>query len=187
MLSTFSSKYLVKSSWVFHSLFSNFSINLQFLVFLNWVRCDSKMSSPFLFLWPEFILSLKLLSDYIYQVNDPNLVVADSYGKHIETQYVTMDNTTSSLRNFYLKAYGFPSIQVPRYWLHFQVSVPPLGWSTYFIASATGIGKHLILFSPSTTLLKTNVISSKVDLLKRSTWNWVCFFIFFQFTLFISG
>lgn len=75
-------------------------------------------------------------------VNDPNLVVADSYGKHIETQYVTMDNTTSNLRNFYLKAYGFPSIQVPRYWLHFQVSVPPLGWSTYFIARATGIGKR---------------------------------------------
>lgn len=75
-------------------------------------------------------------------VNDPNLVVADSYGKHIETQYVTMDNTTSNLRNFYLKAYGFPSIQVPRYWLHFQVSVPPLGWSTYFIAPATGIGKR---------------------------------------------
>lgn len=75
-------------------------------------------------------------------VNDPNLVVADSYGKHIETQYVTMDNTTSNLRNFYVKAYGFPSIQVPRYWLHFQVSVPPLGWSTYFIASATGLGKR---------------------------------------------
>ncbi|KAJ6378447.1 hypothetical protein OIU78_028649 [Salix suchowensis] len=69
-------------------------------------------------------------------VNDPNLVVSDSDGKHIKTQYVSMDNTTSNLRNFYLKAYGFPSIQVPRYWLHFQVSVPPLGWSTYFIASA---------------------------------------------------
>ncbi|KAF9678599.1 hypothetical protein SADUNF_Sadunf07G0051300 [Salix dunnii] len=75
-------------------------------------------------------------------VNDPNLVVSDSYGKHIKTQYVSMDNTTSNLRKFYLKAYGFPSIQVPRYWLHFQVSVPPLGWSTYFIASAPGIGKR---------------------------------------------
>uniref|UniRef100_A0A6N2KY02 Alpha-mannosidase n=1 Tax=Salix viminalis TaxID=40686 RepID=A0A6N2KY02_SALVM len=75
-------------------------------------------------------------------VNDPNLVVSDSDGKHIKTQYVSMDNTTSNLRNFYLKAYGFPSIQVPRYWLHFQVSVPPLGWSTYFISSAPGIGKR---------------------------------------------
>ncbi|CAK7334227.1 unnamed protein product [Dovyalis caffra] len=75
-------------------------------------------------------------------VNDHNLAVTDSSGKHIDTQYVAMDNTTSNLRTFYLKAYGFPSNQVPGYWLHFQVSVPPLGWSTYFIASARGIGRR---------------------------------------------
>ncbi|XP_057994591.1 alpha-mannosidase isoform X2 [Hevea brasiliensis] len=76
-------------------------------------------------------------------VNDANLVVSDSSGKTIESQYVTMDNVTSNLRNFYLKAYlGLSSNQVPQYWLVFPVSVPPLGWSTYFIANAPGIGKR---------------------------------------------
>ncbi|XP_055962394.1 alpha-mannosidase isoform X2 [Mercurialis annua] len=76
-------------------------------------------------------------------VNDANLAVSDSSGKTIESQYVNMDNVTSNLRNFYLKAYvGSSSKQVPKYWLVFQVSVPPLGWSTYFIANAPAIGKR---------------------------------------------
>ncbi|KAG8660242.1 alpha-mannosidase-like isoform X2 [Manihot esculenta] len=76
-------------------------------------------------------------------VNDANLVISDSSGKTIEAQFVIMDNVTSNLRKFYLKAYlGLSSNQVPQYWLVFPVSVPPLGWSTYFIANAPAIGKR---------------------------------------------
>ncbi|KAJ4843311.1 hypothetical protein Tsubulata_030219 [Turnera subulata] len=74
-------------------------------------------------------------------VNDANLIVKDSSGDVVEAQYVTMDNVTNNLRNFSLKAYlGLSSNQFPRYWLLFQVSVPPLGWSTYFISSSSAIG-----------------------------------------------
>ncbi|WCJ28983.1 Alpha-mannosidase [Euphorbia peplus] len=77
-------------------------------------------------------------------VNDADLVVSDSEGNAIESQYVVMDNVTSNLRNFYLKAYiGQSSGQAPKYWLVFPVSVPPLGWNTYFIANAPpGITKR---------------------------------------------
>ncbi|XP_027178413.1 alpha-mannosidase isoform X2 [Coffea eugenioides] len=74
-------------------------------------------------------------------VNDPNLVVQDSTGNKVEVQYVELDNVTGSLRNFYVKAYiGISPTQVPKYWLFFQVSVPPLGWNTYFISKASQKG-----------------------------------------------
>ncbi|KAA8547521.1 hypothetical protein F0562_003950 [Nyssa sinensis] len=72
-------------------------------------------------------------------VNDANLVVQDSMGIAIEAQYVELDNFTSNLRNLYIKAYlGITPNQVPKYWLFFQVSVPPLGWNTYFISKVSG-------------------------------------------------
>ncbi|KAE8010634.1 hypothetical protein FH972_006989 [Carpinus fangiana] len=75
-------------------------------------------------------------------VNDANLVVQDSSGNTIEAQYVGLDNVTGNLRNFYTRAYlGLSSKQVPKYWLLFQASVPPLGWNTYFISKASGKGK----------------------------------------------
>ncbi|XP_021816006.1 alpha-mannosidase [Prunus avium] len=68
-------------------------------------------------------------------VNDATLSVRDSSGNILEVQYVNLDNVTADLRNFYTKAYlGQSSKQVPKYWLIFQVSVPPLGWNTYFIS-----------------------------------------------------
>ncbi|CAI0418451.1 unnamed protein product [Linum tenue] len=68
-------------------------------------------------------------------VNDSSLVVTDSSGKAIESQFVPVDKVTSELRNFYLKAYtGQSSNQIPQNWLVFQVTVPPLGWATYFIS-----------------------------------------------------
>ncbi|KAL3525252.1 hypothetical protein ACH5RR_013624 [Cinchona calisaya] len=71
-------------------------------------------------------------------VNDPNLVVQDSSGNMVEAQYVELDNITGSLRNFYVEAYlGISPKQVPKYWLFFQVSVPPLSWNTYFISTAS--------------------------------------------------
>ncbi|KAK9990150.1 hypothetical protein SO802_025135 [Lithocarpus litseifolius] len=74
-------------------------------------------------------------------VNDANLVVQDSSGNTIEAQYVALDNVTANLRIFYTKAYlGQSSKQIPKYWLLFQASVPPLGWNTYFISNASGKG-----------------------------------------------
>ncbi|OVA19618.1 Glycoside hydrolase family 38 [Macleaya cordata] len=69
-------------------------------------------------------------------INNPNLFVKDSEGNTIESQYVEMDNATSNLRSFHIKAYlGVSVKQVPKYWLFFRVSVPPLGWNTYFISN----------------------------------------------------
>ncbi|KAJ9703748.1 hypothetical protein PVL29_005156 [Vitis rotundifolia] len=72
-------------------------------------------------------------------VNDADFVVQDSTGNTIEAQYVKVDNVTINLRNFYIKAYlGRSPKNVPKFWLLFQVSVPPLGWNTYFISKASG-------------------------------------------------
>ncbi|XAR73761.1 Alpha-mannosidase [Bertholletia excelsa] len=74
-------------------------------------------------------------------VNDGNLVVQDSMGNMIEAQYVELDNATSNLRNFYTKAYlGISPKQVPKYWIMFQVLLPPMGWNTYFVSKAAGKG-----------------------------------------------
>ncbi|XP_050374901.1 alpha-mannosidase isoform X1 [Argentina anserina] len=75
-------------------------------------------------------------------VNDANLVVRDSSGNILETQYASMDDVTSNLRTFYTEAYlGQSSKQTPKYWLIFQASVPPLGWDTYFISKGATKGK----------------------------------------------
>ncbi|GKV44092.1 hypothetical protein SLEP1_g51316 [Rubroshorea leprosula] len=72
-------------------------------------------------------------------VNNADLVVRDSSGNIVDTQYVGLDNVTINLRNFYTKAYlGYSPNQAPQYWLLFQASVPPLGWNTYFISKAAG-------------------------------------------------
>lgn len=72
-------------------------------------------------------------------VNDSDFVVQDSTGNTIEAQYLEVDNVTINLRNFYTKAYlGRSPKNVPKFWLLFQVSVPPLGWNTYFISKASG-------------------------------------------------
>ncbi|XP_057795221.1 probable alpha-mannosidase At5g66150 [Salvia miltiorrhiza] len=54
-----------------------------------------------------------------------------------------MDNVTSELRKFYLKAYlGISDIRAAKYWLVFPASVPPLGWNTYFISKGTQKGRR---------------------------------------------
>uniref|UniRef100_A0A1D1Y7A6 Alpha-mannosidase n=1 Tax=Anthurium amnicola TaxID=1678845 RepID=A0A1D1Y7A6_9ARAE len=74
-------------------------------------------------------------------VNDNQLLVRDSNGSRIEMQFVAMDNSTSRLRSLYTKAYlGVSSKEVPKYWLLFHASVPPLGWNTYFISKAVKKG-----------------------------------------------
>ncbi|KAL2520356.1 Glycosyl hydrolase family 38 protein [Forsythia ovata] len=80
-------------------------------------------------------------------VNDHNLVVKDSMGKIIESQYVELDNVTSNLRNFYVKAYiGISPTKAPKYWLIFQASVPPLGWNTFFISKASLRGNSSTIY-----------------------------------------
>uniref|UniRef100_A0A803KWE4 Alpha-mannosidase n=1 Tax=Chenopodium quinoa TaxID=63459 RepID=A0A803KWE4_CHEQI len=76
------------------------------------------------------------------QVDNANLVVQDSLGSVIESQYLDMDNVTINLRNLYTKAYlGKSSKKVPKFWLAFGVSLPPLGWNTYFITERKGKGR----------------------------------------------
>ncbi|WVZ58033.1 hypothetical protein U9M48_008345 [Paspalum notatum var. saurae] len=81
-------------------------------------------------------------SDFIrIPVNDGNLVVKSSDGSIIESQLVEVDNVTSNLRKFYVKAYiGISTDKPPKYWLTFQASVPPMGWNSYFISRPAGAG-----------------------------------------------
>ncbi|KAL6220713.1 hypothetical protein ACLB2K_008469 [Fragaria x ananassa] len=76
-------------------------------------------------------------------VNDSNLAVQDSLGNSIEAQFISLDNVTINIRNFYTNAYlGVSLKQVPKFWLIFQVSVPPLGWNTYFISRRATKGNN---------------------------------------------
>ncbi|KAL6224474.1 hypothetical protein ACLB2K_003329 [Fragaria x ananassa] len=76
-------------------------------------------------------------------VNDSNLAVQDYLGNSIEAQFISLDNVTLNIRNFYTNAYlGVSSKQVPKVWLIFQVSVPPLGWNTYFISRRATKGNN---------------------------------------------
>ncbi|XP_026429937.1 alpha-mannosidase-like [Papaver somniferum] len=71
-------------------------------------------------------------------VNNPNLLVKDSKGNTIESQYVEMDKVTKNLRRNYTELYLGISVnkqETPKYWLLFLASVPPLGWNTYFISN----------------------------------------------------
>ena len=82
------------------------------------------------------------------QVDDENLIVHDSLGNEVQAQYIDMDNVTISLRNFYISAYlGTSSNKAPKFWLLFEVSVPPLGWNTYFVSKKTSKGKSLVFSS----------------------------------------
>lgn len=94
------------------------------------------------------IFSVQHLKVIFQQVNDADLVVQDSTGNAIEAQYTKVDNITINLRIFYTKAYlGKSPENVPKFWLLFQVSVPPLGWNTYFISKASAKGRWMMLFS----------------------------------------
>lgn len=71
-------------------------------------------------------------------VNDAGLSVEDSSGITLDAQYIPMDKVTSKLRSFYTNAYlGVSSTQIPKYWLVFKATLPPLGWTTFFISKAS--------------------------------------------------
>lgn len=53
----------------------------------------------------------------------------------VKSQYVEVDIVTQKLKKFYVEAYtGISDEKDAKYWLIFPASVPPLGWSTYFIS-----------------------------------------------------
>ncbi|XP_022132720.1 alpha-mannosidase-like [Momordica charantia] len=80
-------------------------------------------------------------------VYDADLVVQDTSGEIIETQFVPIDKVTKDISKLYVKAYlGLPRGQFPKYWLLFQVSVPQLGWNTYFISKGSSGGQRRFSF-----------------------------------------
>ncbi|XP_050150893.1 probable alpha-mannosidase At5g13980 isoform X5 [Malus sylvestris] len=71
-------------------------------------------------------------------VINANVAVRDSTGKEIESQLIPLLNASATIRNYHVKAYLGKSLgETPYYWLAFSATVPPLGFSTYFISSAT--------------------------------------------------
>ncbi|XWS45559.1 hypothetical protein CRYUN_Cryun15aG0146900 [Craigia yunnanensis] len=102
-------------------------------------------------------------------VNNADLVVQDSSGNHIDTQYLALDNVTRNVRDFYTKAYlGLSSDTVPKYWLLFQVSVPPLGWNTYFISKGAGKGQRRVGIVSATNTPQNETIEIGNENLKMS-------------------
>ncbi|CAI0555724.1 unnamed protein product [Linum tenue] len=79
-------------------------------------------------------------------VSSENVEVRDSNGIQIESQLVPLLNATSRVRTIYAKAYTghFPS-EMPKYWLAFSASLPPLGFNTYFVSVANQTGSSSIL------------------------------------------
>ncbi|GKA18861.1 alpha-mannosidase, partial [Tanacetum coccineum] len=83
--------------------------------------------------------------DYIrIPVKDANVVVQDSEGNTVEAQLIKFNSVTSNLRSFYTEAYlGISPQDVPKYWLLFRASVPPLGWNTYFVTETAGKAEYV--------------------------------------------
>ncbi|XVF16105.1 hypothetical protein REPUB_Repub10bG0002600 [Reevesia pubescens] len=78
-----------------------------------------------------------------FPVVNEDVIVHDSEGRIIESQLVPPVDAYVELRNYYVRAYlGSNPNAVPKYWLAFTVSVPPLGFSTYTISTSkrTGAG-----------------------------------------------
>ncbi|KAB2633099.1 lysosomal alpha-mannosidase-like [Pyrus ussuriensis x Pyrus communis] len=71
-------------------------------------------------------------------VINANVAVRDSTGKEIESQLIPLLNASATIRNYHVRAYLGKSLgDTPSYWLAFSATVPPLGFSTYVISSAT--------------------------------------------------
>ncbi|KAK7316862.1 hypothetical protein RJT34_00622 [Clitoria ternatea] len=70
-------------------------------------------------------------------VVNENVVVRDPSGKEIQSQLLPIRDAFLGLRNYHTAAYlgASPTIK-PKYWLAFQATVPPLGFSTYYVSNA---------------------------------------------------
>ncbi|KAI4339645.1 hypothetical protein MLD38_024562 [Melastoma candidum] len=74
-------------------------------------------------------------------VKTEDITVLDSEGKEVVSQLVPITDAYLNLRSYHAKIYlGNAVNDAPKYWLVFSVSVPPLGFNTYFISPAKGAG-----------------------------------------------
>ncbi|QCE14629.1 lysosomal alpha-mannosidase [Vigna unguiculata] len=70
-------------------------------------------------------------------VVNENVGVRDSSGKKVQSQLVPIPDFFLGLRNYHIVAYlGVSPTVKPKYWLAFPATVPPLGFSTYYVSYA---------------------------------------------------
>ncbi|RDY10272.1 putative alpha-mannosidase [Mucuna pruriens] len=70
-------------------------------------------------------------------VINEKIVVRDSSGKKIQSQLLPILDAFLGLRNYHTVAYlGVSPTVKPKYWLAFSATVPPLGFSTYYLSNA---------------------------------------------------
>ncbi|XP_014501898.1 probable alpha-mannosidase At5g13980 isoform X1 [Vigna radiata var. radiata] len=70
-------------------------------------------------------------------VVNENVGVRDSSGKRVQSQLVPIPDFFLGLRNYHTMAYlGVSPTVKPKYWLAFPATVPPLGFSTYYVSYA---------------------------------------------------
>ncbi|XP_050383972.1 alpha-mannosidase At3g26720-like [Argentina anserina] len=70
-------------------------------------------------------------------VSNERVTVQDSSRRIIEAQLLPLSNARLKLRSYYVRAHlGNTPRELPKYWLAFSVTVPPLGFSSYTVLSA---------------------------------------------------
>ena len=73
-----------------------------------------------------------------------SIVVHDSEGREVESQLVPIANASLYIRDKHVKAYlGTLPAAKPKFWIAFPVSVPPLGFNTYFVSSGKRSGEFM--------------------------------------------
>ncbi|KAK2983332.1 hypothetical protein RJ640_016070, partial [Escallonia rubra] len=78
-------------------------------------------------------------------VINENVTVQDSSGKEIVSQLLPITDASVAIRSSYATAYvGESPNVIPKYWLAFAASVPPLGFSTYIISSTKQKAANLV-------------------------------------------
>ena len=74
-------------------------------------------------------------------------MVHDSEGREVESQLLPIASASLNIRDKHVKAYlGTSPGVTPKFWLAFPVSVPPLGFNTYFVSSMKKSGDFISLF-----------------------------------------
>ncbi|XP_066379439.1 probable alpha-mannosidase At5g13980 [Miscanthus floridulus] len=77
----------------------------------------------------EDILRIPVFSD--------SIVVHDSEGREIESQLLPIATASLNIRDKHVKAYlSITPGAKPKFWLAFPVSIPPLGFNTYFVSNS---------------------------------------------------
>ncbi|GMH06887.1 hypothetical protein Nepgr_008727 [Nepenthes gracilis] len=73
-----------------------------------------------------------------------DVTVHDYEGREIESQLLPLFDAHVGIRNYHAAAYlGVTPRDAPIYWLAFQASAPPLGFSTYIISGSKDSGKQI--------------------------------------------